>query len=82
MKSLRTLISWAPQAISFVLVSCGANNAPRNCELRGIVAYGALPDMLSLTPDGKYVLTADEGEASEDDTIDPEVWVSVMPLPN
>ncbi len=38
MKSLRTLISLALQASSFVLVSCGANNATRNYELRGIVA--------------------------------------------
>ena len=47
-------------------------------ELKGSVEAGALPDMVTFTPDGKWVLVANEGEPNEEYTIDPEGTVTVI----
>ena len=49
--------------------------------LLGIAKVGALPDMLTFTPDGKFILTADEGEAKDDYSYDPVGSVSIIALP-
>ncbi|WP_421793626.1 choice-of-anchor I family protein [Hydrocarboniphaga effusa] len=46
----------------------------------GEVAVGALPDMLTFTPDGKAVLVANEGEPDAGYAVDPVGSISVIDL--
>lgn len=42
------------------------------------VAVGAGPDMIAFTPDGRYLLCADEGEPSDDYATDPPGGITVI----
>jgi DNA-binding beta-propeller fold protein YncE len=49
-------------------------------SLRDSIQVGALPDMLTFTPDGTTLLVANEGEPSDDYTNDPVGSVSIIDL--
>ena len=51
-----------------------------NGTFLGSVEAGALPDMITFTPNGQYALVANEGEPSDDYMIDPVGSVSVIDL--
>ena len=52
----------------------------RKLKFLSKVIVGALPDILTFTPNGRYVLVANEGEPNNACSIDPEGSVSIIDL--
>ena len=43
-----------------------------------VITVGALPDMITYSPDGKFIMTANEGEPSDDYSADPNGTISII----
>ncbi len=52
----------------------------QNGTLQKQVTVGAMPDMITFSPDSRYVLTANEGEPKTDYTVDPEGSISIIDI--
>jgi DNA-binding beta-propeller fold protein YncE len=52
-----------------------------NSEIKS-VTVGALPDMVTFSPDGKYILSANEGQPNDNYSVDPEGTISIIDVNN
>ncbi len=46
--------------------------------MKNTYSAGALPDMVTFSPNGKYIVSANEGEPNDDYTVDPEGTITVI----
>ena len=53
---------------------------PETLEFLGSVTVGALPDKVTITPDERYALVANEGEPNEEYSVDPKGSVSIIDI--
>ena len=72
--AVQGFVTTDPGRIVFFDVATGA--------VLDVVTAGALPDMVAFTGDGRYLLSANEGEPSADYAIDPRGSVTIVDLRN